>query len=160
MQISACNFIKREALAQVFFCEFWEILKNSFFTENVRANAPEMGYLTYLFVNKSFWKVISVMNIVKKYQLPLPIFLQRIILRWFLNFWKTSWKTLVLKLIIRELAHNLPWIFSREFSNSLWNIGFKRLRVLSRRSVRKIIENLKKYLVVTKNQFEGYWCWN
>ena len=29
----ACNFLKKEALAQVFFCEFWEIPKNMFPTE-------------------------------------------------------------------------------------------------------------------------------
>ena len=27
----ACNFIKKESLAQVFFCEFYEISKNNFF---------------------------------------------------------------------------------------------------------------------------------
>ena len=27
----ACNFIKKDTLAQVFSCEFWEILKNTFF---------------------------------------------------------------------------------------------------------------------------------
>ena len=31
----ACNFIKKEALAQVFSCEFCEIFKNTFFTEDV-----------------------------------------------------------------------------------------------------------------------------
>ena len=30
----ACNFIKKEPLAQVFFCEFCEIYKNTFFTEH------------------------------------------------------------------------------------------------------------------------------
>ena len=34
-----CNFIKKEALAQVFSCEFCEISKNTFFTGNLRANA-------------------------------------------------------------------------------------------------------------------------
>ena len=29
----ACNFIKKETLAQVFLCEFCEISKNTFFTE-------------------------------------------------------------------------------------------------------------------------------
>ena len=29
------NFIKKEALAQVFSCEFWEIYKNTFFTERL-----------------------------------------------------------------------------------------------------------------------------
>ena len=31
----ACNFIKKEALAQVFSCEFCEISKNTFFTEHL-----------------------------------------------------------------------------------------------------------------------------
>ena len=31
-----CKFIKAEALAQVFSCEFYEISKNSFFTGNLR----------------------------------------------------------------------------------------------------------------------------
>ena len=36
----ACNFIKKEALAQVFSCEFCEISKNTFFTEHLWATAP------------------------------------------------------------------------------------------------------------------------
>ena len=31
----ACNFIKNEALAQVFLCEFYKISKNTFFTEHL-----------------------------------------------------------------------------------------------------------------------------
>ena len=31
----ACNFIKKEALAQMFSCEFCEIFKNTFFTEHL-----------------------------------------------------------------------------------------------------------------------------
>ena len=31
----ACNFIKNEALAQVFSCEFCEISKNTFFIEHL-----------------------------------------------------------------------------------------------------------------------------
>ena len=30
LQVSACNFIKKETLAQVFSCEFCEISKNNF----------------------------------------------------------------------------------------------------------------------------------
>ena len=30
----ACNFIKKETLAQLFSCEFWEIFKNTFLTEH------------------------------------------------------------------------------------------------------------------------------
>ena len=37
----ACNFIKKETLAQVFSCEFWEISKNTFFTEHLWATASE-----------------------------------------------------------------------------------------------------------------------
>ena len=33
LQAEACNFIKREILAQVFSCEICEISKNTFFTE-------------------------------------------------------------------------------------------------------------------------------
>ena len=32
----ACNFIKKETLAQVFPCEFYEISKNTIFTEHLR----------------------------------------------------------------------------------------------------------------------------
>ena len=35
----AYNFIKKETLAQVFSCEFFEISKNLFFTEHLRATA-------------------------------------------------------------------------------------------------------------------------
>ena len=35
----ACNFIKKESLAQVFSCEFYEIFKNTFSTEHLRAIA-------------------------------------------------------------------------------------------------------------------------
>ena len=37
----ACNFIKREALAQVFCCEYCEISKNTFFTVHFRTTASE-----------------------------------------------------------------------------------------------------------------------
>ena len=36
LQPEICNFIKKEALAQVFSCEFCEISKNTFFTEHLR----------------------------------------------------------------------------------------------------------------------------
>ena len=35
----ACNFIKKETLAQVFSCEFCELSKNSSFTEHLQATA-------------------------------------------------------------------------------------------------------------------------
>ena len=39
LQASACNFIKKEALAQVFSCEFCKIFKNTFFIEHLWATA-------------------------------------------------------------------------------------------------------------------------
>ena len=41
--LQACNFIKKETLAQVFSCEFCEMIKNSFFcrTSLVAASKPE-----------------------------------------------------------------------------------------------------------------------
>ena len=33
LQAAACNFIKKETQALVFFCEFCEIFKNTFFAE-------------------------------------------------------------------------------------------------------------------------------
>ena len=38
----ACNFIKKESLAQVFSCEFCEISKKTFFTEHLWATASEL----------------------------------------------------------------------------------------------------------------------
>ena len=35
----ACNFIKKETLAQVFSCEFCDIFKKTFFTEHLWATA-------------------------------------------------------------------------------------------------------------------------
>ena len=39
--VEACNFIKKETLAQVFSCKFCEISKNTFFTEHLRATTSE-----------------------------------------------------------------------------------------------------------------------
>ena len=40
-QALACNFIKKETLAQVFSSEFCEISKNTFFTEHRLATASD-----------------------------------------------------------------------------------------------------------------------
>ena len=37
----ACNYIKKETLAQVFSCEFCEICKNIFFTEHLWTTASD-----------------------------------------------------------------------------------------------------------------------
>ena len=41
--LRACNFIKKETLAQVFSCEFCEISKNTIFTEYLWTTAPTSG---------------------------------------------------------------------------------------------------------------------
>ena len=41
----ACNFIKKEALAHVFSCEFREISKNTFFTEHLWLTASDFIHL-------------------------------------------------------------------------------------------------------------------
>ena len=40
-QAWACNFIKKEILAQVFFCEICESFMNTFFTEHLQTTASE-----------------------------------------------------------------------------------------------------------------------
>ena len=37
--LEACNFIKKETLAQMFSCEFCEISKNTYFTEHLWTTA-------------------------------------------------------------------------------------------------------------------------
>ena len=51
----ACNFIKKETLAQVFSCDFCEIFQNTFFTEHLRATASENHYLLF-YVDSNFRK--------------------------------------------------------------------------------------------------------
>ena len=41
LQAKVCNFIKKESLAQLFFCEFCEISKNTFFIEHLWTTASE-----------------------------------------------------------------------------------------------------------------------
>ena len=43
----AYNFTKKEALSQVFSCEFCEISKNNFSTEHVQTN---ISYVTFYFL--------------------------------------------------------------------------------------------------------------
>ena len=41
-----CSFIKNEALAQVFSCEFWKIRKNTFFAEHHQTTASDYSSIT------------------------------------------------------------------------------------------------------------------
>ena len=52
LETSACNFIKKETLAQVFSCEFCEISKNTFFTGHLWATASVICY--FAFTNGNF----------------------------------------------------------------------------------------------------------
>ena len=45
---SACNFIKKETLVQVFSCEFCEIFKNTYFEEHLRTTAS--GFMFFVFL--------------------------------------------------------------------------------------------------------------
>ena len=45
--VQACNFNKKETLAQVLSCEFCEISKNTFFTEDLRETASESYEWSY-----------------------------------------------------------------------------------------------------------------
>ena len=44
LQASACNFIKKETLAQVFSCEFREIFKNTYFDRTTLVAASETSF--------------------------------------------------------------------------------------------------------------------
>ena len=41
LHVQAFNFITKETLAQLFSCEFYEISKNTFFTEHLWATASD-----------------------------------------------------------------------------------------------------------------------
>ena len=51
LQFLACNFIKKETVAQVFSCEFYEISKNTIFTEHLWATASTKCYFHRKFLN-------------------------------------------------------------------------------------------------------------
>ena len=46
LQAEACNFIKKETVAQVFSCEFCEIFQNTFFIEHLRWLPPTMTVIS------------------------------------------------------------------------------------------------------------------
>ena len=51
LQVEACNFIKKETLAQVFSCKFCEIYMSNFSTEHLRVTASDK-YLIFLSIRK------------------------------------------------------------------------------------------------------------
>ena len=48
LQTSACNFIKKETLALMFFCEFCEIFKNTFFYRTPLVAASDVNSSMHL----------------------------------------------------------------------------------------------------------------
>ena len=49
-QASACNFIKKETLVQVFSSEFWKITKNTFFCRTYLVPASETNPWNFVFI--------------------------------------------------------------------------------------------------------------
>ena len=52
LQTSACNFIKKESLAQVFFYEFYDIFKNTSFRKHLRmpASNAACSFISFRFL--------------------------------------------------------------------------------------------------------------
>ena len=62
LQAKTCNFIKKETLAHIFSCEFWEISRNSSFKEHLRATASgskEKDLMNFGDVRDSYFTAIS-----------------------------------------------------------------------------------------------------
>ena len=59
---SACNFIKNETLAQLFSFKFWEISKNTFFTEHFRATASESNPLIPVYVISRYLETLGLVK--------------------------------------------------------------------------------------------------
>ena len=64
LQVSASNLIKKEALVQVFSCEFCEIFKNTFFTEYLWSIASEgFHFMQHLISHDCFISTNKIMII-------------------------------------------------------------------------------------------------
>ena len=73
----ACNFIKKETLAQVFSCEFREIFKNIFFTEHLWVTTSGISGVPINSVSKSMPKK-SMLKAFRKKMLRETLNLERI----------------------------------------------------------------------------------
>ena len=60
--VQICNFIKKETLAQVFFCEFCQISKNIFSYRTPPVAASVLWWWSFLF---SMWRLSSFLNFMK-----------------------------------------------------------------------------------------------
>ena len=62
----ACNFIKKETLEQAFSCEFCEISKNTFFTEQLWTTASACNMVSLLLLKSCNIKVIITFRFIIK----------------------------------------------------------------------------------------------
>ena len=65
----ACNFIKKETLAQVFLSEFWEMSKNTFFIEHLRTTASDNSVFIVeeVYSNKTYFVTSLFDDVIKKF---------------------------------------------------------------------------------------------
>ena len=68
-KVAACNFIKKETLAQVFSCEFCEISKTTFFTEylwwllldiNISTIKESSSFISTLFPSEKSFTLVEI----------------------------------------------------------------------------------------------------
>ena len=75
----ACNFIKKETLAQLFSCEFYEISKNTFFTEHLKETLAQLFSCEFYKISKNtfftehLWAVASDIPTKKHSQLEISV---------------------------------------------------------------------------------------
>ena len=67
IKLQACNFIKKETLAQVFSCEFCEISKNTFFTEHLWTTASAGEFLKSLRYRSRSHQTCSIKKVFLKF---------------------------------------------------------------------------------------------
>ena len=72
LQVKACNFIKKETLAQVFSCEFCEISKNTLFTEHLWTAASDISLLD--FTNDDHLFSFCILRFARNFQVTQPAF--------------------------------------------------------------------------------------
>ena len=122
----ACNFIKKETLAQVFSCEFCAISKNTFFTEQLRT-AVSTKNLKFEKAAKIFSNAYVCMPLRSSHQ---RCSVRKSVLR---NFAKFTGKHLCQNLFFNKVAdlacnfikkENLAQVFSSEFCEISKNTFF------------------------------------
>ena len=62
LQTSACNFIKKETLVQVFYCEFYKISQNNFSHRTPPVAASVTAYLYAIYDKPTYWYSMMLKN--------------------------------------------------------------------------------------------------